>query len=63
MLIAARTIATGNVTNIRIVVKSVAMNLGFEARYAAHAVQCAGRSLEAKKRPRKEMVFSPQLGH
>jgi hypothetical protein len=62
ILTAASTIATGNVTNVRIVAKSVAMDLAFEAKYVLHAVQCTGRILDAKKRPRNGMVFSRQLG-
>src|SRR4029077_20863733 len=63
MLTAARTSASGNCTNIKIVAKSVAMNLAREAKYVLHDVQCAGRILDAKKRPRNGMVFSWQLGH
>ena len=63
MLIAPSTIATGKTTNVRTTVKRAAMNLDFEAKYVRHDVHCAGRVLEARKRPRKGMVFSPQFGH
>ncbi len=63
MLSPASTSATGNVTNPAQTPKTPARNLCFVAKYVRHDVQCAGRILEAKKRPRKGMVFSPQLGH
>ena len=60
---AASTSAMGNVTNIALTPNTRAGNLVLVAKYVRHDVHCTGRILEAKKRPRKGMVSSPQLGH